>query len=269
MRIIKTYEDFNHLGGLGSSRRKTLGGRSQVLDIDENNIQEVLQKYAPWYDINCKTKLYRGVKSRNKERVEPLLILDPTIHNRISIDTDNYYNLIMDNLPKWEEYPKRSKSIIGSLNKSTASDYGTLYRIIPLLENTKVAIAPRHDIWFSFQNAFKTIPPIYTRCIHCGGSGKHNMGGACKPCNGSGDKTITNLKQFNDKLKRDFNLTRDGYSWSEFKNITKNAMPVINDIFDPIKNGFRLINYNNDTNIFKDAEIWTEGKCLLIKDSLL
>lgn len=268
MKNIKTYKNFNESKSLGQMRREKLLGRSEVIDMA--NVEEVLEKYASWYDINCKTPLYRGVKSKNKNREDSFLILDPSTHERNSVDTDNYYNLIMDNMPKWSDYPKRSKSIIGSLNRGTAENYGTLYRVIPIFENSKVAIAPKFDIWWSFDRAFSIRNPMYTSCESCEGSGEHQLlGGDCNICDGSGDVEVTTLKQFNDKLKRDFNLTEDKYTWSEFKAKVKNGLPIISNIFDPSVNNFKLINYNNDTNIYKDAEIWTEAKCLLIREDLL
>lgn len=198
-------------------------------------------------------------------------MLDPSEHERNSVDTDNYYNLLMDNLPSWSEYPKRSKSIIGSLDRGTAEGYGTLYRVIPIFENSKVAVAPKFDIWWSFDKAFRSDNPMYTKCDSCDGTGEHPIfDSQCEDCGGAGDTPVTSLKHFNDKLKKDFNLNSDvKYTWSEFKNKVKNGLPVIKNIFDPVKNGFRLIDYNNETNIHKDAEIWTEAKCLLIREDLL
>lgn len=265
---ISRFEKFNEETSVGKHRREKLSGRSQVIDMD--NIKDVLEKYASWYDVNCKTPLYRGLKSNDLPREDNFLILDPSTYDRNSVDTDNYYNLIMDNMPKWFEYPKRSKSIIGSLDKSTAEDYGNLYRVIPIFENSKVAIAPKFDIWWSFDRAFRNNNPMYTECENCDGTGDdERFNTVCASCGGSGDIEVTSLKQFNDKLKKDFRLDKNKYTWNEFKNKVKNALPIIKDIFDPSANGFRLIDYNNDTNIHKDAEIWTEAKCLLIREDLL
>ena len=52
--------------------------------------------------------------------VHNFLLTDPKNYTRKTHDTFNYYTLILDNAPDWKDFPKRSKSLICSLNKKTA-----------------------------------------------------------------------------------------------------------------------------------------------------
>jgi len=69
---------------------------------------------------------------------------------RYSRDNSNEYTLLMDHLPKWKNYPKRSKSFICSLGKSHLGALND-YCVIP--ENGAMwGVAPQYDIFFSFKN---------------------------------------------------------------------------------------------------------------------
>ncbi len=263
----------------GDETRSKLGGRSEVveMDIDDSSISvkyrdAVLEKYVSWYDRLALTPLYRGIKTFGKARTDEYLIVDPSKHERVAVDTDNYYNLIIDNDKKWSKFPKRSESIIGTTEKERAFRYGTVYRVIPLFENSQIAVAPNSDIWWSFGKWFRTHNPMYTTCHVCSGAGDvpHPAGGetACSFCEATGTIEVTSLNDFNFKLKNDFKLDKDNYTWKEFKKKIGSAMPQISEIFDPKYNGFKIDSYNNNTDIEGSKEFWTDAKCLLIREDL-
>jgi len=68
---------------------------------------------------------------------------------RESANTHNYYTILMDELPSWSSFPKRSLSWICSTSRFTASDYGNLFRVLPV-GNPDIVIADKEDLWFSF-----------------------------------------------------------------------------------------------------------------------
>lgn len=63
---IDNFEKFNEVKSVGRQRREQLSGRSKVIEM--TNVEEVLEKYASWYDVNCKTPLFRGLKSNDIHR---------------------------------------------------------------------------------------------------------------------------------------------------------------------------------------------------------
>lgn len=88
--------------------------------------------------------LYRGVDGN-----DPYNIVDPTKTERKSAYTSNHTTLLIDNLPSWKNYPKRSRSIICTLDGGVAGGYGQKFRVIPS-DNCKFGVCPRSDIWYSF-----------------------------------------------------------------------------------------------------------------------
>ena len=74
--------------------------------------------------------------------------IDPRTGARQSQNTKNYYTTMIDNLPAWKNWPKRSKSLICANDAAeyNAEGYGDLYAIFPV-NGARVAICPDLDIW--------------------------------------------------------------------------------------------------------------------------
>jgi len=100
------------------------------------------------YDVALKNKIqiYRGVNSTNDQ-----IIINPKNHVRVSANTLNIYTKLIDSFESWEDYPKRSESLICSLNIDVATSYGNLYVVLPK-NDAKIGICPTDDIWSSFNN---------------------------------------------------------------------------------------------------------------------
>lgn len=60
------------------------------------------------------------------------------------------YDLLLNGLRRWQPYPLRNASLVCSTSRSTASKYGPIWRVI-LPTAGRVTIAPRNDIWYSFE----------------------------------------------------------------------------------------------------------------------
>lgn len=99
--------------------------------------------------------IYRGMVTRDED---PLYFINPNSQKhepRKSANTSNYYTVLIDSiLPSWKQYPKRSKSIVATTNSSTASGYGTRYRLFPI-NDPLIALCPTSDIWESFRNVVR------------------------------------------------------------------------------------------------------------------
>lgn len=77
---------------------------------------------------------------------------DPTDSVRVSRNTTNEYTLLLDNLPSWKEYPKRSNSFICGTagNRGYVKGFGSyLYYVFPY-NNTTIGVCPNEDLWQSF-----------------------------------------------------------------------------------------------------------------------
>ena len=68
---------------------------------------------------------------------------------RKSANVPNWYTLIMDNVPEWSKFPKRSASVICTTDPIASRDYGVTFNVLPF-GNPIIGICPNEDIWFSF-----------------------------------------------------------------------------------------------------------------------
>ena len=97
--------------------------------------------------------------------------INPKVHERnpgggstgVSVSSKHHI-LLMDNLPSWSKFPKRSQSIIGVTMEDPRSLFGSeKYLVIPF-DGAKFGVAPSADLWscdvviqgrrFSFDNSF-------------------------------------------------------------------------------------------------------------------
>lgn len=96
-------------------------------------------------------RIYRGIHLYEQNFFyQPQL--DPG--TRRSSNTYNWYTLIMDHVPEWQDFPRRSASVICTTDPVQSSDYGITYTVLPF-GNPTIGISPREDIWFSFPSLKK------------------------------------------------------------------------------------------------------------------
>jgi len=261
-----------------TTRRKHLKGRVEVL----------VNKYAPWYDLfNTKNAIYRGVKHSDKRMVnKDIYLINSSEHNRVSIDTNNIHNLIIDNSADWSEYPKRSKSLVCTTNPHYAQQYGEIYRVIPLLENTKVAIAPRYDIITSFHR----LEDINDEIVTLKYLERYLSEVFILP-----EKTFKSYNELKSFLtKENFNIDNHELSYRDFLLICEeygSFIKYVESYMTPSSNGFKLQSYNQSLIIGKDNEIcmdckpvnnfynahhllkgnevWMDCDCIMVKESYI
>lgn len=113
-------------------------GRS--IKIDENKVFDFIKKNQKW---KKSPTIYRGLTNS-----APFLLLDPSKHIRFS--DSKIYNLLIDNLDSWKQYPKRSKSTVCCTDRNVATTYGNIY-IVLFEDKAKLAISPKMDMWLSFE----------------------------------------------------------------------------------------------------------------------
>ena len=106
---------------------------------------------------NGKNSIFRGMKDIGQVKVAD----GNKINRRSAYAQNNLYTILMSEiLPSWKEYPKRTNSFICSSRVLYARFYGeTQYHIIPL-ENQKIVACSSDDIWQSFPNIGREIPPL-------------------------------------------------------------------------------------------------------------
>jgi hypothetical protein len=220
---------------------------------------------------------YRGIPNTHE-----LLYINPSQHQRTPtvkiMGTDFYTNLI-DNDPMWEEYPRRTYSVIFSNSKRIAEKYINPYLVFPL-NDAKLGICPKSDIFISwkFLNINQSIIIVFNKIINAMLSIKglpEEFREELK--NYIEMTTILDIESFTNIIKKIVNL---GYG-KNIKNLdiikkidfNKDIESQIKDLFSPETNGFEIMDIKTAVNEFKNKnispnyanEIWTESPCYLVK----
>ena len=91
--------------------------------------------------------IYRGLRG---SATYPYWIVNPAKSYRVSRNTNNFYTGLLDKLPAWKDYPKRSRSIICSSNPAYCESYGNVVVVLPV-NGAKIGVCPEEDIWGSFR----------------------------------------------------------------------------------------------------------------------
>jgi hypothetical protein len=249
----------------------TEGERTQEISQDE-----AMKKLLTTHRIAAKAsekkdgRIYRGMNTNHGD----FSFVQPSQFTRKSKNTLNAYTLLIDNLPAWKAYPKRSKSIIASSDYSRATDYGNgggIYCVFP--ENgAKIGVCPTADIWNSFSRSMAVDMHTFN----------HSLRNLIMLAYNTKDLYVEEFKEWNrflesldhvDKMRfdihddyvlpgtiQDLNLSVSDYlkKGSKLKLIDHLAK-----ILDPTGNRFELKKVGDDLPQFK--EVWTDGDCVLIK----
>lgn len=244
-------------------------GRSTELDQREipeflhSNCSQALNQYKS--SGHC---IYRGLKT---DKIS--LITDPTKGKpRRSIDIKNYYTLLIDNLPSWKQYPKRSYSIIGATDAQTATDYGTNNYIVFPFDNTKIGICPKVDIWYSFQPTIGNLSRFSTNLDTLLDLTTNNFNhdkdwkSLTKSFQDSEKFIKNNPEKFNSIIKN----TVKPWNIDIFYELLHNSyINILNKEMNPKTNNFRLFSPKDSLNKAPNNEVWAGGKSLLVQDEYL
>jgi hypothetical protein len=224
-------------------------------------------------------------------------VVDRSKKERRSRDTNNFYTALIDILPSWSEYPKRSYSVIAlaaSIGisyydvQTLTEDYGKYcYRVFPK-NGAKIAVANSSDAFTSFSNLDKRLrtgiatwtdefPASMNKCLE-----KLDVQGHEESYMYSLSDITGVIEKWQKYITKDVFLDylKNNRGWNcepkiheiRIKDIEDNFhgdwMDYLNDLLDPSKNGFSLIgvdNLNSCPSISsRSLEVWTDSHCLLI-----
>ena len=232
-------------------------------------------KMAPKFSdaIESDTVITRA--SRTADQHEYYLI-DPkkSKQKRVSYNTYNYYTLIMDNSSAWKKYPKRSESVIASMNKKCGIKYPM--RVLPK-NGSRIGICSNVDLWFSFENSFdmnmdrvnNTLDDLFGFTIDSikrFDKDLKTIKSACKIF----DTWYKNEKNVKDWFERRFS-SRFGLSNVEelLKGYKGDLYKMIESKLNPEYNNFKVIKTSslNSVPIYGDdiREVWTDAESLMVR----
>jgi len=246
-------------------------GRSKAItqDVAFETIKDKCKNAYKAYTNN--QIIYRGYSNYMGQYA----IIDPKSGKpRKSANTSNHYTILIDNSPNWKGYPKRSQSLICSNSYGYSKGYGKVYEVFPYDQGTKIGICPERDFWFSFEEGIgETNSLDYFNFALARLLRRRDI--EIDISKFTAHTQYTNALDFADTQlrKKDLEVMKDEIdpilkSWNYKKDTLKQH---INDILDPNKNGFKVV--NDARKIPKVSkgdgqEMWTDTKCVLIESSL-
>jgi hypothetical protein len=214
-------------------------GRTQKLS-EEDFYQKVKSQCSDILNTYKKGRYYfRGITDFSQK----FGLVKPKNFERVSRNTDNYYTLLMDNLPSWKSFPKRSKSIIFTSDKEMGASYGNSYILFPK-NGAKIGKAPDQDIWYSFVDLGRKF-----------------------------DKSNFILSDFNDFINNEIKHQNKPKTYDELKLIMQNTefiyesgkslWDVFVPLFDPKRNNFSIISPKTPVDS-RIVELWTDADCYVM-----
>jgi hypothetical protein len=257
MNNLNTYKIFETLNSRGYK------------SLTEDEFDKILK-------VNCKnwtkakTSIYRGQRN-----LGDYVYMDPRGTHRNSIEDTNLHIELMSNLPSWKEYPKYSESIIGITKLKYAENYGSsIYEIIPF-DNTNIGICPSQTIWESFgdENDDFSNHPGWGDYIYLVRDFLESLGIDAEYWKDYNNLTIEDHLKSIDIIPRGKNRDIDEFlnKIDKSKDITGVECYnfINNEIFNPIKRGFKYKKYEPGFEVDGDVQIWISGPVLLINKDLV
>ena len=256
----------------GKSRSTEIKSKEQLIEILRTNCMQAMKEEKPY--------IVRGVESYTKYKLQ-----QPSKSTRVSANTSNEYTTWMDNSPSWQNYPKRSQSLICTTigNFDYTLDYGEVHLVIPF-DNAKIAVCSANDLWYSF--------PLIHKEIGYGASAdtlNDQIRGLLYNAmelehSGNGDaadeavlKILPSKNASYETLLKAFEVITIYLRDDRAHKVLKNSYPNVSsgkqtfaefmtDLLDPKKNGFKLVTYKGLKNLADDHhEVWTSSDCVLIR----
>lgn len=222
-----------------------------IKQISEKELLEMLTDLYKSHD-NLPRYIYRGMKD-----IGDYAIVQGDLGSRISRNTTNHYTKIIDNNIKSinKDYPLRSKSIICSTSRETASNYGPVVYVIIPYPDTIIGKCPSDDIWRSKLKIGKLTAPIpdWNKIWNRVGI----------------TDAIDNVDELANaiiKVLDDYKVTKDkevDYLASIFKGV-KDIKAEVEEAYS-IENLQMSFGTMAELNFGGDNEVWIGGKCIAIK----
>jgi len=206
---------------------------------------------------DSRRKIYRGVH----ESIVFGYIDTNKGRERVSANTLNYTTLLMDNLPSWNGWPKRSRSVICSTSWSNSDSYGNLYHVIPY-DNSKIGICSEYDVWDSFThlrygvNSFNTLFEKLFLAYKINTNDKN------------WNTFVKSLQELQSKFNPDTLPKDEEYYFEKYESIIdilfngKNIIINLDNMLDPEFNNFKM----GIKNLNEEREVFIQGECILISE---
>jgi hypothetical protein len=242
------------------------GWNIRKLDVDTFKKYITTDFSESWNQYLKGNIIYRG--ERNIENNISYVIPG----SRYSQNTSNHYTeLFSEILPSWKDFPKRNHSVICTTDYNKSNNYGGKVYVILPKNGTKIGVCSESDIWYSF--------PLFNNEIHSDDMNlsffAHTISCIVDKLYGFGKDIFMEsfmkffLEDFKNHKKIDItsriSLVTDCYELL-YEN-KDNLFEFFNYVFDPYKNGFKLLTINDE--LPGNKEVWFDNNYIAIKENIM
>jgi hypothetical protein len=221
--------------------------------------------------------------------------INPKRGVRTSRDSNNFYTILLDNLPSWQGYPKRSYSVIGLLSRNfkssiynDLSQYGDNFYEVKPQNGAKFVVSSTHDALYAFafvEQKFKYGIDWFTRNFvrtvnyYLMGTINSNSLSGIQFSSSNYDKIFNTLNQidkeeFYDFLSKKTNSPGEkGFINPFYEDLKQNFSgdweKYFDELLNPTLNKFYLMDSIDKlySSAFNHVEVWTDSPCLLIRNN--
>ena len=223
--------------------------------------------------------IFRGIRGSS---AYPYWVVSPSKSYRTSKNTNNFYTGLIDKLPSWSDYPKRSKSIICSTKDWAAKSFGNVLRVFPQ-NGAKIGICNNNDFWESFPVVKRRIKlysmddfnSLFTNIF---ADTSKELGKMSRDLTGEiYDSFMETLNNWVSKSRMIEQLKTSDYFTEKLRNIVVDDVEenfkgdweeYFDTLLNPVDNGFKLQTIETYYTESQDGlEIWTDAVSLMISDT--
>lgn len=257
-----------------------VGREPEYLPLEEEKILEIIDKHchnAKWMLENDRP-IWRGDVSRNFHKSinsTGYVTVDSMLTTRESQNTVNYYTVLLDNLPAYKDFPKRSKSFVASTNKFKANFYGDACAIIPY-DDAKIGIVGENDMWdiriplfgkpMFLENISRKFAQVRSRMETI--PGMIDQKSSIWEFFQTLEKLINEQDAYALEFMADvFKHGTNSYSFYKKFLSKKPLMELLNEALGPQNTGMKSVTSKDQDALFDSSEVWVSGKMLFIRDS--
>ena len=267
---------------------KSLIKESRNQPIDQSQFyQSITGEFKVAMENSSKNPLYRADGNLN----ESYYIIEPSKYRRTSmsstfdgpVGTNNFHTALIDILPSWENWPKRSKSLIFSNDRNDVTKYGRNIFVVLPKNDAKIAVCPKNDFWSSFPNIKKDLylydiqqmNSQFTNTFDVLLDKKHNWLSISPEeiqhifneiSNVDYETLVKTLASVNKSL-----WSKNAYAAMEiaalFKHYNNNWISLFDNVLNPETNGFEMKSLKEVYNSTEsDREMFTEADCIMVEE---
>jgi len=235
---------------------------SKIIDLIKQHCSD-----AEWM-ITSNNPIYRGESDGGiAAQVEKTgaAIIDPSKTERVSRNTSNYYTMIMDNNPECSAFPKRSRSLICTMDAQRAASHahgGQPVILIPT-NGVRIGIVNRPDIWdtqielFEKKGKIETFNTLWQRLELSDRDWSSFLNFANQLKSGNRDAITSLALVFGQPVNK---VTRLGWDVNFLKHVF--------DAYGPAQTGHTAATSSSLPHNEKKSEVWVGGPCIAISSQM-